>query len=55
MLLFILHLSASFKSYNIGSYQTLSDIYFDLKYIRNLVDAVIQIAFKRQFQILQHR
>ncbi len=53
MLLFKLHLSANFKSYNIGSYQTLSDMYFDLKYIRKVVDVDINIAFKRQFQIYQ--
>ena len=49
MLLFILHLSAIFKSYKIDSYQTLSDIYFDLKYIRKVVDVDIHLAFKRQF------
>ena len=49
MLLFTLNLSASFKSYIIGSYQTLSDIYFDLK----VVDVYIHIAFQRQFQTLQ--
>ena len=53
MLLFTLNLSASFKSYIIGSYQTLSDIYFDLKYIPKVVDVYIHIAFQRQFQTLQ--
>ena len=53
MLLFTLNLSAGFKSYIIGSYQTLSDMYFDLRYIRKVIDVDINIAFKCQFQIYQ--
>ena len=53
MLLFTLNLSAGFKSYIIGSYQTLSDIYFDLKYIPKVVNVYIHIAFQRQFQTSQ--
>ena len=45
MLLFTLNLSASFQSYIKGSYQTLSDIYFDWKYIRKVVDVDIHLAF----------
>ncbi len=35
------------------SYQILSDIYFDMKYIRKVVDVDTHIAFKRQFQSYQ--